>query len=128
MVAESHRWFLGLVADRRKLDPQSIPGLVQGRIFSGRQAVTLKLIDALGSEREAVSWLEKTRGIKPGLRIVEWKKSSTSTLSAVPGLRQAMAALLGGSAGLVADRIADSPVLQRLTLDGLVSVWHGTEN
>ena len=50
MVAESQRWFVGLVSDRRKIDPASVPGLTQGRIFSGRQAVESKLVDVSLSE------------------------------------------------------------------------------
>ncbi|MCG8649680.1 MAG: signal peptide peptidase SppA, partial [Pirellulales bacterium] len=38
MVADSERWFRELVASRRNVDPTAIPGLTDGRIYSGRQA------------------------------------------------------------------------------------------
>ena len=35
MVAESQRWFVGLVASRRGIDTASVAGLEQGRVYSG---------------------------------------------------------------------------------------------
>ena len=54
MVAESQRWFVGLVTSRRGIDTASIAGLEQGRVYSGREALTHKLIDQIGGEAEAV--------------------------------------------------------------------------
>ena len=34
-----------------------------GRVFTGRQAVELKLIDALGDEQAAIDWLAKEKNI-----------------------------------------------------------------
>src|SRR3990170_840186 len=53
MVQEAKVWFVDLVAERRKLDPNSVPGLTECRSYSGRQAVDLKLVDAIGDERAA---------------------------------------------------------------------------
>jgi hypothetical protein len=39
MVAESKRWFVGLVATRRNIETPGVPGLEQGRVFSGREAL-----------------------------------------------------------------------------------------
>ena len=35
MVQEAKTWFVNLVAERRKIDPASVPGLTDGRIYSG---------------------------------------------------------------------------------------------
>ena len=59
MVQEAKRWFVDLVADRRKIDPRAVPGLTDGRVYSGRQAVALKLVDQIGDERAATSWLQQ---------------------------------------------------------------------
>src|SRR5690606_40530649 len=48
MIAESHQWFLDLVRTRRQVATNSIPGLEQGRVFSGREALQHKLIDEIG--------------------------------------------------------------------------------
>ena len=36
-----------------------MPGLEQGRVFSGREALAFKLIDEIGGEPEAVKYLEE---------------------------------------------------------------------
>src|SRR3990172_2793083 len=72
MVQEAKVWFVDLVAERRKLDPNSVPGLTEGRIYSGRQAVDLKLVDAIGDERAAKEWLRKEKKSTSGLSIIEW--------------------------------------------------------
>ena len=61
MVAESQRWFVGLVRTRRGIDTKSVPGLEQGRVFSGRDALNHKLIDQIGGEAEVVRYLEEQR-------------------------------------------------------------------
>ena len=38
----------------------SVPGLTDGRIYSGRQAVELKLVDEIGDERAAMTWLTRS--------------------------------------------------------------------
>src|SRR4029077_1414768 len=48
MVAESQRWFLDLVRTRRNIDTKNVAGLEQGRVFSGRDALSHKLVDQIG--------------------------------------------------------------------------------
>ena len=73
MVQEAKVWFVDLVGQRRQIDPATVPGLTDGRIYSGRQALALKLVDEIGDEKAAKSWLQKERNVAPGLSIVEWK-------------------------------------------------------
>lgn len=126
MVAESMRWFRGLVADRRKIDTAAVPGLEQGRIFSGREAVTLKMIDAIGGEPEAVAWLHESRGVTKGLKVVDWKPKREDSL----GVLGMLGRVLGGALGLgswPAGFLDDDPRLATLRLGGLVSVWQQSE-
>ncbi len=124
MVLDSQKWFLGLVAERRKVDPASIPGLLDGRIYSGRQALGHKLIDLIGGETEAVKWLEANRGIKSGLKIIERKPKSDPAFGL---LGRALLGLIGFGksdfTNLTAIRSLDDR-LKGLSLDGLLSVWH----
>ena len=78
MVAESKRWFVGLVASRRGIDTASVAGLEQGRVFSGREALANKLVDQIGGEPEAVKYLEEKRNIPKGLKVVDWKPKRES--------------------------------------------------
>jgi protease IV len=124
MVQDAKVWFVDLVGDRRDIEPNAVPGLTEGRIYSGRQAVELKLADEIGDERAAMTWLTKQRNVPTGLRIVDWKPPQES--SGFGWLVRSVAASIGISAdgiGNVAGQIADT-----LKLDGLVSVWHPAAN
>src|SRR4051795_11101918 len=66
IVADTFDWFKNLVAERRSLNDVDLGVVSTGRIFNGRQALPLKLVDELGGERDAVAWLggEKNLGQK----------------------------------------------------------------
>lgn len=128
MVAETQRWFLGLVATRRGVDTKAIEGLEQGRVFSGREAVGFKLVDQLGGEADAVAWMEQQRNVPKNLKIVDWKPKKESDWGVGRLSLAAVVALLGASAAdTVAEVLQRQPILARLRLDGLVSVWQGSE-
>jgi len=112
MVMETHEWFVDLVATRRKLDRAVAARLADGRVYSGRAALNLGLIDALGAEPEARSWLASARGIPADLPLHD--------LPAEPPT-SAMADLLGSTTRSLFGKTLFS---ERLKLDGLVSVWH----
>ena len=126
MVQESMTWFRGLVADRRKIDPATVPGLVQGRVFSGREAITLKLVDQIGGEGEVQRWLETERKITRGLKIVDWKPRTDESW----GVLGMMGRIAGAALGLNPEAVRflnDDPRLSALLLDGMVSVWQPAE-
>jgi protease-4 len=81
VVGDTYAWFKGLVAERRGMDPGQLAVVSDGRVFSGRQSVPLKLVDELGGERQAVAWLEKDRGVPKDLPIKDWKPSKESDFS-----------------------------------------------
>ncbi len=126
MVAESMSWFRGLVADRRKLETAAVPGLEQGRIFSGREALQHKLIDAIGGEPEVVSYLVEKKGIARNLKVVDWKPKKGDTLGMLGMLGHGAARLLGFDGAMV-DWLANDPRLAALRTGGLVSVWQPSE-
>jgi len=125
MVEDAKVWFVDLVEERRKITPRTVPGLTEGRIYSGRQAVDLKLVDEIGGERAAIQWLSKERGLAPGLKVVQWrpKEESNGFLGLI--FDSAVAAL-----GLPMEKFAwlAERMSTRLNLDGLVSVWHPASN
>jgi protease-4 len=126
IVADSYAWFKGLVQDRRKLAGEGLDKVVDGRVFTGRQAIGLKLIDEIGDEQTAIAWLAKDKGIDPKLPVRDWRL--TSRLSDLSFLHMATAAVLD-AVGLtsLAQRFADTgsvQALERLNLDGLLALWH----
>lgn len=120
LVMDSYDWFVGLVEERRPLSRAETLALADGSIFTGRQALDRKLIDALGGEDEARAWLEG-KGVPKDLKIVEWKpdRGAEAWLTGSSAART-LARLLGFPAGtdLLSELGAD-----RIFLDGLVSVW-----
>jgi protease IV len=127
MVAESQRWFLGLVRTRRGIDTKSVQGLEQGRVFSGRDALGHKLIDQIGGEPEVVRYLEEERKLPKGLKIVDWKATRDSDWSPVRFAALALARMAGIPALDELARVATDDRLAALRLDGLLSIWHAAE-
>ncbi|HEX6830973.1 MAG TPA: signal peptide peptidase SppA [Methyloceanibacter sp.] len=121
MVQEAKVWFVDLVGKRRNLEPAAVPGLTDGRVYSGRQALALKLVDEIGDERAAKRWLQKERDVTPGLSVVEWKPKSESG-----GIWGWLFGSIASSFGIAADNFVSlfGQVSEGLRLDGLVSLWH----
>jgi protease-4 len=119
MIAESQQWFLGLVKDRRKVDTASIPGLQQGRVYSGREALRHKLVDEIGGEDEARKYLTEKRKVPKNLKVIDWrpKKDLDWPFSNATAnyLLKALAGWLG--AGTLQG-------LPQTSLDGMLSIWH----
>jgi protease-4 len=126
MIDEGFRWFLSLVETRRNVKPDQIPGLVQGRIFSGREALGFKLVDEIGGEEQAVDWLRKTRNVDKSLKVVDWKPESTSSYGLFSQIGELAGRLFGQS--FLGQLLLRDAGLSTLGLDGLVSVWHPAEN
>jgi protease-4 len=127
MVAESKRWFVGLVATRRNIETPGVPGLEQGRVFSGREALTFKLIDQIGGEPEAVKYLEEQRNVPKGLKVVDFKPKRDSSWGVLGMSLMGLARLLVGNAADDIAGLISSDRIATLRLDGLVSVWQGSE-
>jgi protease IV len=122
MVLESYNWFKAMVKDRRKLTDAELGAVVDGRVFSGRQGVSLKLVDEIGSEREAIAWLEKERNIAKDLPVREWRRRSGFEELGLTGSVAHVLALLGfeQAAGRLAGFAAAA---ETGTLDGLIAIW-----
>ncbi len=119
VVDDTYNWFVGLVADRRKLDLATARRLADGSIYTGRQALGLKLVDEVGGDQEARAWLAAEKGVSTDLPAREWKPQQ-SVFSMFQGNA------LAGLARLVGLDPAASAILpQRLTVDGLLSLWQG---
>ena len=128
MVMESKTWFVEMGAKRRSLDPQAVPGLMEGRIYSGRQALKHKLIDELGGEEEAVAWLEEKRQVQKDLKIIDWDVESSDNLGLFS--KTAISILSGGGlpTTMLDAVLGTGNTLERVQLDGMVSVWHAPLN
>jgi protease-4 len=69
VVRDLHEQFVAKVAAGRDMPAERVRQLADGRIFTGREAVGLGLVDAIGGEAEARAWLAETRGVPATLPI-----------------------------------------------------------
>ena len=63
IIADMHDLFVGMVIAGRKMDAARVRELADGRAYTGRQALKLGLVDAIGGERDARAWLAETKQI-----------------------------------------------------------------
>ena len=126
IVMDSYAWFRNLVRDRRQLAAAALDRVTDGRVFTGRQALELKLVDALGNEQTARDWLAKQKNIDPETPVRDYPLAPR--FGDLPFLHVAVATLLD-AVGLTsfARRIEEWGTVQaveRLNLDGLLALWH----
>lgn len=117
LVKDGFDWFTGLVAERRTIPIARVVELADGRVYTGRQAVAVKLIDELGGEEKAVDWLENEKQVTAGLKIVDWAPRNDGNAT---GLGFAAGDLALRALGLEGFRAT----ADRAKLDGLLVLWH----
>lgn len=64
LINDIYAQFVEDVAKARGLDEKKVRELADGRVFTGRQAKELKLVDALGTFEDAVAWVAKKSKIE----------------------------------------------------------------
>lgn len=111
LVDDMYAMFVDMLADRRGLTRDKALELADGRVFTGRQARAAGLVDELGGIAEARVWLAG-KGVRASLPLREirvWREED----------------LLGGLAKTAIHAVFGKTYLpERLTLDGLVALWH----
>jgi len=122
LVADSYDWFKRLVKERRNLDDTQVARVSDGRVFTGRQGMELRLVDALGGEREAIAWLEQEKTVAKDLPVRDWKKDRSFERLGILGVSAGVLETLGLEA-LAAPLRRLGALGEARLLDGLVSVW-----
>ena len=126
LILDTYDWFVALVAERRNYSPEEARRLADGSIFSGRQALDNKLVDAIGGEETVRQWLEGERGVAKGLEIVD-RKPRDAGLGWWPfaGAKSLMLGFLGLSPE--AESLPAALLDKAGHLDGLVSLWQPSQ-
>jgi protease-4 len=75
VIDDVHSQFIKAVAEGRKLKEDEVRSIADGRIFTGRQALELKLVDRLGDLADSIRIAGELVGIKGKPRVVEKKKN-----------------------------------------------------
>ena len=106
VVDDTYRWFVELVAQRRALSPVAALQLADGRIYTGRQAASLNLIDGVGGIEDARAWLAETKGVGRDLPLRRVVPAGTLEIpTSIFGL------------------VRKTLFSETLRVDGLVSLW-----
>jgi len=126
LIDDSYQWFVGLVADRRSLSRAQVLKLADGSIYSGNQAMALKLVDSIGGEEVAKEWIIKKDNLDEKIELID---TPVVRPSAGGFLRGNLIDILNGDKSTLMEDFARKGITtiipRRLFLDGLLSIWHG---
>jgi protease-4 len=103
VVRDLHEQFVAMVAAGREMPVERVRELADGRVFTGREALGLGLVDAIGGEPEARAWLAENRSVPTGLPVRDIETRSFTERN----FRSAFQGLLGAiiSESLLVDRV-----------------------
>jgi protease-4 len=116
LVNDMYEQFVGMVASGRHMDPARVRTLADGRAYTGRQALDLGLIDAIGGEREAKAWLAAEKGVPASLPVEDVSTSGLASRA------------LSGKLGWMLQEVWKSLISQSVSLDGALAVWQFSGN
>ncbi|MDO9391146.1 MAG: signal peptide peptidase SppA [bacterium] len=74
MIDDVHGQFIEAVAEGRQLSPDSVRSFADGRVFSGRQALALRLVDKMGTLEDAITLAAGMAGLKEKPKIFRERK------------------------------------------------------
>ena len=90
IVNESYERFVTVVSEGRKMSKDDVRRMADGRIYTGRQALDLKLVDEIGDLPEAIQAAAQLSGIRGAPRVVRYRRGG---------------GLFGGAVGMVEERL-----------------------
>jgi len=111
IVMDMYDQFVEMVAAGRHMDADKVRQLGDGRAYTGRQALKLGLVDAIGGEREARAWLAETHDVAKTLPVNE---VTTDTLAT---------RMVAGSLSSLFGSAWKSVFSQGVMLDGGWAIW-----
>jgi protease IV len=112
VIEDSFAWFKSLVRERRGMNDDELARVDDGRIFTGRQSLPLKLADAFGGDREAIAWFVSDRRLPKDLPVRDYTPGADFlglSLKSLAG--DAVAAFWGRTVG------------ESGSVDGLMAIW-----
>lgn len=117
LVNDMYDQFVGMVAEGRHMDPVKVRTLADGRAYTGRQALSLGLVDAIGGEREAKEWLVSARGVPAGLPVQDLADGAGFAGRA-----------FSSQLGMMLQDGWKTLISQGVSLDGALAVWQPSGN
>jgi protease-4 len=123
VVMDTFAWFKDIVRERRHLSDAELALVSDGRIFTGKQGLALKLVDGLGDDKDAIAWLEKEKGLPQNLKVKRYRpKKNLEAFDLVNGAASLAHAM--GFEVLASVLQRSNAENQGVVLDGLLVLWH----
>jgi protease-4 len=116
LVNDMYDQFVRMVAEGRHMDPTKVRALGDGRAYTGHQALTLGLVDAIGGEREAREWLVSVKGLPASLPVEDLSDGGIAGHA------------LSGELGTIVQGLWKTLISQSVSLDGALAVWQRSGN
>ena len=116
LVMDMYDQFVAMVATGRHMPADTVRQIGDGRACTGRQALTLGLVDQIGEEHDARVWLASAKNVSSDLPVED--VSTTSLASRT----------FGGSLGPMFDGIWKVLVSQSVRIDGALAIWQPGSN
>jgi protease IV len=111
LVMDMYDQFVGMVAAGRHMDAAQVRQLADGRAYTGRQALKLGLIDAIGGEHDARTWLAETKGVSADLPVEDVSTSGFASRA------------FSSSLGWMLESMWKIVFSQGVILDGAWALW-----
>ena len=104
VIDSTHDQFVRAVAEGRKLPVDQVRQIADGRIFSGEQALALKLVDRIGTLQDAVEEAGRLAGLKGEPELIRPPKKKSPVLDLlVQSAAQHLGAISGSDNGVSVD-------------------------
>ena len=68
--------FINILSENRDIDNETLRIISDGRIFTGKQAKELNLIDFIGSKNDAINWLKEKANVPLDIDIIDYSKET----------------------------------------------------
>jgi protease IV len=111
LVMDMYDQFVGMVASGRHMDAAKVRELADGRAYTGRQALHRGLVDAIGGEHDARTWLAQAKGVSADLPVDDVSTTGFAGRALSSGL------------GWMLNSIWKSLFSQGVILDGAWAIW-----
>ena len=111
LVMDMYDQFVGMVAAGRHMPAEQVRKLGDGRPYTGRQALGLGLVDAIGGEPDARAWLAAEKGIAESLPVEDVRPDGLARWT------------LAWSLSPIFDGLLKTVLSQGLRLDGAWAIW-----
>ena len=122
VIKDNFDWFKALVAERRGMSPNEIENVADGRVYTGTQGLPKKLVDEIGDEEQARSWLVSEKKVPHNLPIEDWHIDDVSTGWGFAKSAASVTRRLGFHAFAdLRDLVARSE--NSVSLDGALALW-----